>query len=43
MDFNGRMSMARSSQAPGGRKQPEPDDAFMMVRDTAARSDRAPD
>jgi len=31
MDFNGRMSMARSSQAGNGRKQPEPDDAFMMV------------
>ncbi|KIW01854.1 uncharacterized protein PV09_06703 [Verruconis gallopava] len=31
MDFNGRMSMARSSQAPGGgRKQQEPEDAFMM-------------
>jgi hypothetical protein len=32
MDFNGRMSMARSTQVPGGRKQQEPDDAFMMVQ-----------
>jgi hypothetical protein len=32
MDFNGRMSMARSSQPSStGRKQQEPDDAFMMV------------
>jgi hypothetical protein len=31
MDFNGRMSMARASQPGTGRKQQEPDDAFMMV------------
>jgi hypothetical protein len=37
MAFNGRMSMAHSSQAPGGgRKQPEPEDAFMMVHHTCS-------